>query len=95
MYAYVSTISLNPARSLGPAICSGAGPQWNVIWAFICGPIIGCLLAVFFDRFIVSQRGVKYKEKHQPIGQGGYFDDFEDSQQVVKVISPGPQVSQA
>jgi len=70
--SYVGTISLNPTRTLGPAIVAGSGPQWRPIWAFICGPVIGALLAVASDRLIVSQRGVDYKLKHQTFGQGGY-----------------------
>ncbi|KAL0487357.1 aquaporin [Acrasis kona] len=71
--SYVGTISLNPTRTLAPAIMSGGGPQWRPIWAFICGPVIGTLLAVGSDRLIVSQRGVDYKLKHQTFGQGGYY----------------------
>jgi len=69
--AFVSTISLNPARSLGPAIACGAGPQWNVIWAFICGPVIGSFLAIAFDRGLVSERGDFYRKRHSVKGNGG------------------------
>jgi aquaporin Z len=71
--SYVSTVSLNPTRSLAPAIIAGAGPQWSAIWAFICGPIIGCILAVVSDRAIVSQRGIDYKKvQSQSLGKGGF-----------------------
>jgi glycerol uptake facilitator-like aquaporin len=69
--SYVSTISLNPTRSLATAIIAGSGPQWDVIWAYICGPIIGMLLAVLSDRLIVSQRGADYRIRHATYGTGG------------------------
>jgi len=60
--SFVGTISLNPSRSLGPAIVAGGGPQWNIIWIYITGPIIGCIIAVFIDRLIISQRGIDYQK---------------------------------
>ncbi len=35
--------SMNPARSLAPALVSG---QWGALWLYILGPIAGALLAV-------------------------------------------------
>ena len=35
--------SLNPARSLGPALASG---DWNAFWVYVVGPLSGSLLAV-------------------------------------------------
>lgn len=38
--------SLNPARTLGPAIAAGAEhAQWGNIWLYFIGPFIGALLA--------------------------------------------------
>jgi aquaporin Z len=39
----VSTGSMNPARTLGPALLAGGTGAW---WVFVCGPLCGCLLAV-------------------------------------------------
>jgi aquaporin Z len=41
--APVSGASMNPARSLGPAIVGG---HWNEVWIYIVGPFIGAALAV-------------------------------------------------
>ncbi len=42
--------SLNPARTLGPAIVAG---EFTAIWAYILGPIAGGVLAaLLYDRFI-------------------------------------------
>jgi MIP family channel proteins len=42
--------SLNPARSLGPALLSG---QWNNHWVYWLGPIIGGMLASVLSRAMV------------------------------------------
>lgn len=40
----VDGCSINPARSLGPAIVSG---QWDAFWVFIVGPFVGSFFGVF------------------------------------------------
>ena len=40
--APVSGASMNPARSLGPALVLG---DWTAWWAYLAGPVIGALLA--------------------------------------------------
>ena len=44
----VSGASMNPARSLGPALVSG---DWTQHWIYWLAPVAGCLLAVLLDRF--------------------------------------------
>jgi aquaporin Z len=41
----VSGASMNPARSLGPALVLG---DWTSWWAYLIGPVIGAVLAVAF-----------------------------------------------
>src|SRR5262249_56335419 len=41
--APVSGASLNPARTLGPALLA---PSYTALWAYFAGPAIGALLAV-------------------------------------------------
>ena len=41
--APVSGVSMNPARSFGPALVSG---DWTAFWAYVAGPLAGAILAV-------------------------------------------------
>jgi len=41
--APVSGASMNPARSLGPALVLG---NWSSWWAYLAGPLIGAVIAV-------------------------------------------------
>ena len=45
----VSGASVNPARSLGPAIVAG---DFTDIWIYIVGPGIGAVVGFYFDKFI-------------------------------------------
>src|SRR5690242_5821983 len=49
----VSGASMNPARSLGPALVLG---DWTAWWAYLLGPILGALLAVGFA-YVLRGRG--------------------------------------
>lgn len=44
----ISGASMNPARSLGPAIVSG---EWSNLWIYLTAPFIGSTLSVFACRF--------------------------------------------
>jgi len=50
--------SLNPARSIGPAIFA-EGIALEQIWIFIIGPIIGAIGATIFARFILGSEDSK------------------------------------
>jgi aquaporin NIP len=45
----VSGASMNPARSLAPAIISG---HMEHIWIYLIAPVIGALIAVVLYRFL-------------------------------------------
>lgn len=47
--------SVNPARSLAPAILQG-GTAMKEVWVFIVAPLIGSLLASLFYRFVLNDK---------------------------------------
>jgi aquaporin Z len=52
--APVSGASMNPARSLGPALVLG---NWTSWWAYLAGPLIGSLVAVLFAQILRGRGG--------------------------------------
>ncbi len=55
--APVSGASMNPARSLGPALVLG---DWTSWWAYLAGPLIGALVAVLFAHVLRGRGGGRF-----------------------------------
>lgn len=47
--------SVNPARSLGPALLSGTEAM-SQVWVFLAGPIIGGIIAAIFYRIVIDPK---------------------------------------
>lgn len=60
----ISGASMNPARSLGPALIAGA---WQGHWAYWAGPILGAALGAFVYQFLRVPMT-------EPAPQGGHSD---------------------
>lgn len=50
---YFTGTSVNPARSLGPALILG-GPALSNVWVFVVAPLLGGIIAAFVWRFLNS-----------------------------------------
>ncbi len=52
--------SLNPARTLGPAIAAGAEhAQWGNVWVYFVGPFIGAVLAALLYIGVLKDSGTE------------------------------------
>lgn len=50
----VTNTSINPARSLGPALVAG-GPAMSDLWLFIAAPITGAILGALLARWLLEE----------------------------------------
>ena len=48
----ISGASMNPARSIGPAVLAWSPKTLNVLWLYIAAPVLGPLIAVTWCRCI-------------------------------------------
>ena len=51
----ITGTSVNPARSLGPALVAG-GTALAQLWVFILAPIIGALVAAVVWKYLFEER---------------------------------------
>jgi aquaporin NIP len=52
--------SLNPARSLGPALVSG---QWRDFWVYLAGPLIGAPLGALTYELTRGDRALRLRSR--------------------------------
>lgn len=58
--APVSGASMNPVRSLGPALVLD---DWTAWWAYLAGPLLGALLAVAFAQILRGRGGGEFSRQ--------------------------------
>lgn len=68
--------SVNPARSIGPALVQG-GDAASQMWVFIVAPLVGGLLAALFYKFIIKE-----KEVVETIAEPVAVEEKEESKKV-------------
>ena len=54
--------SVNPARSLGPALFAG-GQALNQVWVFILAPLVGAIIAAFIWKYLTKDEDSESKKK--------------------------------
>ena len=52
----ITGVSVNPARSLGPALLSGSEVAMSQLWLFMIAPVIGGILALIVWLFIKNEK---------------------------------------
>ena len=79
--------SVNPARSIGPALFMG-GEYMNQLWVFIVAPIVGGVLAALFYKFVIKEKEVK-----EPIPVPAKIEDREIKEEEPKkeIKKPAPR----
>lgn len=59
---YLTGTSVNPARSLIPALFAG-GVALSQVWIFIVGPLVGSLIATFVYKFFLDKENPEENEE--------------------------------
>jgi MIP family channel proteins len=60
--------SLNPARSLGPAVATG---DYNQLWLYFAGPLLGAVVAGLLYKMVFEDRQMVAAAPARAIGGGG------------------------
>lgn len=66
----VTGTSVNPARSLGPALVVG-GLALSQVWLFLVAPLVGGALAAGLHRLLYREEGITLAAEAQPADQPG------------------------
>ena len=78
--------SVNPARSIGPALLTG-GEALNQLWLFIAAPLVGGIIAALFYRFVLSDSVPKkaLEVKEGEVEEPDFDEDDSEDDEVVEV----------
>lgn len=76
--------SVNPARSIGPALLT-KGVALEQLWVFIVAPLAGGVLAALFYKFVVTDRSKKVAHDEE-VAEILLEDEDEDEEEVVPEV---------
>ena len=82
--------SVNPARSIGPALFTG-GTVLDQLWLFILAPIVGSVVAAFFYKFILSPEEKPVVKKVEEIAPQIKEEKVAEEKSVKKTVSTKPK----